>query len=64
MKRPIDVYCDMDTSDGGCMVVQRNIKLLIRSGKIMKKDLEIFKAANSGMVLRQCTVLHRQASGS
>ena len=30
----------------------------------MKKDLEISKVVNSGTVLKHCTVLHRQVSGS
>ena len=52
----VDAYCDMDATDGGWMVVQRNkideVKPLIRGGRSLKKGLEILMATNCGMVSR------------
>ena len=65
----IDVYCDMDTTDGGWMGIQRNVKdgvntFIDKRWKDYEEGFGDLKVANSGMVLRHCTVLHRQVSGS
>ena len=61
--KSIDAYCDMDTTDGGWMVIQRNIKNGVKTFDKKWKDFEEgFGDLTGGMDSRLSVALQKMAN--